>query len=152
MEEELARWGEERRTKQNTSARQTGELINKITNLRETLGLLNEEEYISNKHNNQLASPSSYGTDYKASLTKVLESSQTKGVLEGQIPIFEHETIVRDELLRMEQHYKSLMMQSQLKYEEKLTSLMRSIEERDIDLHKCLEDVIKYMISRRTMN
>lgn len=156
MEEELTRWEEERKAKQSASARQTGELISKIASLRETLGLFADEgDSPADKYGkSDLVSPASVETDLKGSLQKILEGSQSQErTIEGQIPIAEHEAIVRDEMSRMEQHYKSMLTQAQLEYEkrinllqyeqqDKLASLERSIEERDLNLHKCIEEVI----------
>lgn len=158
----MVKWEEERKVKQNASARQTDELINKISNLRETLGLINEEgDSLINKNMKENILGSSLHedneTDFKGSINRILENSQfhsphKKLMMEGQIPIVEHEAIVREEILKVEQYYKSMLPQLQKEYETRINQMQDEYEEklnnikdnligRDQDLHKYIEEV-----------
>ena len=142
--------------KQNNSARQTDELINRITNLRETLGVLNEEsDSLVNKNLKQecINSP-------EPELNKVLINSHSpekqitseKQFPDEHISIAEHEEIVRQEINRVESYYKNILLKNQAEnearfnllkdeYELRLENVEKNSIGKDEDLQKFIEAV-----------
>jgi len=181
----MLKWENERKIKQDTSSKQTDALINKITNLRETLGLIKDDINTSKrskksqdslrgdndqlkKYENiekQLSTESQKQTNIEKidpDLRKLLEENENRQnsnriseqkeeyPQDNCITIKEHETIVREEIAKVENYFKDIIAQTENEYEAKIKLLREEYEDK-LRFSKDEQNIINVFFNSNTI-